>query len=111
VDPRTSGDEALVAALTEALAPYPWRSFTPELLARFALAAHDRQALTAALSTLQGAAAGSWERLEPADRGDARVAPIVGLLAHRRWMALRLPVLCRNLAAVVVGARPGTSHY
>ena len=99
---RTPSDEAVVAALCEALAPYSWRHFTPELLARFALAAHDRQDLTDVLSAVQGAAVGSWERLEPADRSDARVARIVGFLAELRWAEASLLATCGILA----GARP-----
>jgi len=111
VNVKTPGDEAFVAALCEALAPYPWRRFTPELLARFALAARDRQALTAALSALRGAAVGNWERLEPVDRSDARAAPLIDFLTDRRWTSSRLPALCRDLAALVAGAGPRTSRY
>lgn len=108
---KTPGDEAFVAALCEALAPYPWRRFTPELLARFAVAARDRQELTAVLGALPGAAVGSWERLEPADRPDGRTAPLVEFLTDRRWNSSRLPALCRDLAALVAGAGPRTSRY
>jgi hypothetical protein len=111
VTAKTPGDEAFVAALCEALAPYPWRRFTPELLARFALAAHDRQALTVALSSMRGAAVGGWERLEPVDRSDGRAAPLVEFLTDRRWPSLRLPALCRDLAVLVAGAGPRTSRY
>lgn len=108
---KTPGDEAFVAVLREALAPYPWRRFTPELLARFGLAARDRQALTAALSAMPGAAVGGWERLEPVDRADARVAPLIDFLTDRRWTSSRLPALCRDLAALVADGGPRTSRY
>ena len=98
MDATTPSDELVVAALCEALAPYPWRRFTPELLARFGLAARDRQQLTTVLAALPGAAVGSWERLEPADRSDARVAWIVGSLADLRWDAASLLATCRHLA-------------
>ncbi|QNN54106.1 hypothetical protein [Nocardioides mesophilus] len=97
----TPSDEAVVAALTTALAPYPWRGFTPELLARFGLAARDRVELAAALSGVHGAAVGPWDRLEPAGRDDARVPRVVGFLADLRWTELSLPGMCRHLVGVV----------
>ena len=101
MNPRTPSDEALVAALCAALAPYPWRRFTPKLLARLALAARDRQDLAAVLSEMPGAAAGTWERLEPAERSDARVPRIVELLSDLRWAELSLAAMCRNLVGVL----------
>lgn len=98
---RTPSDEVVVAALHAALAPYPWRSFTPELLARFALAARDRQELAAALSEVHGAAVGTWDRLEPAGRADARVPRIVEFLADLRWTETSLLATCRNLVGVL----------
>jgi hypothetical protein len=98
---RTPNDEAVVAALCAALAPYPWRHFTPELLARFALAVRDRQELAAVLSEVPGAVVGTWQRLEPAERSDARVPRIVELLAAVRWAELSLPATCRNLAGAL----------
>jgi len=102
VNARTpSDDEAVVAALSAALAPYPWRHFTPELRARFALAARDRQELAVVLSGVQGAAVGTWERLEPAERADVRVPRIVELLANLRWGELSLSAMCRDLVGVL----------
>ena len=101
MDARTPSEEVVVATLCAALAPYPWRRFTPELLARFALAARDRQELAAALSTVQGAGVGTWERLEPAERTDARVPRIVEFLADLRWAEMSLLSMCRNLVGVL----------
>ena len=98
---QTPSDEAVVAALCAGLAPYPWRHFTPELLARFALAARDRQELAVALSELQGAAVGTWERLEPAERADARVPRVVEFLGELRWAESSLLATCRNLVGVL----------
>ena len=100
MDARTPSDETVTAALCSALAPYPWRRFTPELLARFALAVRDRQELAAVLSGLDGTAVGTWERLEPAERTDARVPRIVASL-DIRWAELSLPAMCRSLAGVL----------
>jgi hypothetical protein len=98
---RPASDEAVVTALRDALAPYSWRRFTPGMLARVALAVRDRQELTALLSGLPGAATGSWERLEPADRSDARVARLVGRLAGLRWAEASLPATCAVLAGAL----------
>jgi hypothetical protein len=101
VDARTPSDDPVVAVLCTALAPYPWRRFTAGLLARFALAVRDRQELTAVLSGLPGVAVGSWERLEPADRSDERVARLVGFLADLRWTEATLLATCATLAGAL----------
>ncbi|MGZ5416925.1 MAG: hypothetical protein ACXWDI_07075 [Nocardioides sp.] len=93
-------DESVVDAMCAALAPYAWRRFTPELLARVALAALDRRRLETALAAMEGAAIGRWNRLEPAERDDVRVAPLADFLTNHRWTELRLPALCRVLASV-----------
>ncbi len=97
----TPSDASVVDAACAALAPYPWRGFTSELIARFVLAASDRDGLEQALVTLPGAAVGPWARLDPAEAGDARVAPLVEFLASHRWTELRLATLCRNLLGVL----------
>jgi hypothetical protein len=101
VTARTPSNEAVVSAMRDTLARYPWRRFTPQLLARLALAAHDRQSLEDVLGTLHGAAIGCWEALEPAQRDDPRVIPLVHLLASHRWTELRLSTLCRKLSGVL----------
>lgn len=101
MDARTPDDESVVAALCAALAPYPWRRFTPELLARFALAARDRQELAAGLSDVPGAEVGTWWRLEPVERVDARVPRVVELLGAVRGTEASLLATCRNLVGVL----------
>jgi hypothetical protein len=98
---RPASDEAVATALCDALAPYSWRRFTPGLLARIALAVRDRQELAAVLSGLPGAAVGSWERLEPADRSDERVARLVGFLVDLRWTEATLLATCATLAGAL----------
>ncbi|MGH3505592.1 MAG: hypothetical protein ACRDO2_00135 [Nocardioidaceae bacterium] len=98
---RTPSDETVVAAMCAALAPYPWRRFTPELLARFALAVSDRHGLEEGLLTVQGAAVGRWDRLMPVERDDPRVPRLVEFLTSHRWTELSLPALCRSLFGVL----------
>src|SRR5512144_3080502 len=66
-------DESAAEALAAALTPYPWRRFTPDLLARWVVAASDRNSLSGLLGTVPGAVVGEWHRLDPADPGDPRV--------------------------------------
>ena len=87
--------------MCETIALYPWRRFTPHLFARMALAAHDRQSLEDALATVHGASVGEWEALEPAERRDPRVVPLVHLLESHRWAGLQLQTLCRKVSAVL----------
>lgn len=94
-------DESTVAAACAALRPYPWRSFTPALLARSVIAASDRQSLRELLVTVPGAALGSWSEVEPAPAADVRVKALVEVLEPHRWTELSLSSLCRRLLAVL----------
>ena len=95
-DPRS---EELVEAACGALRPYQWRSFTPELLARLLLAANDRQRMHDLLVGVPGAAVGTWDALDPADRHDVRVSVLVEFLMSHHWTGMSLCALCRELLA------------
>jgi hypothetical protein len=97
-DPR---NEALIEAACAALRPYQWRKFTPELLGRLLLATSDRQRVHGLLAGVPGSAVGQWNTLEPADRHDVRLSVLVGFLVAHRWSELSLPVLCRELLALL----------
>jgi hypothetical protein len=97
-DPRSEPD---VEAVASALEPYQWRSFRPELLARAVLAANDRQHVRRLLAGAPGVVLGPWDRLEPADRDDARLTVLVEFLSSHRWTGLSLNALCRQLLAVL----------
>ena len=97
-DPR---NEELVEAACAALRPYQWRSFTPELLARLLLATSDRQRLHGLLVGVPGAAVGTWDVLDPADRHDVRLSVLVEFLASRLWTERSLCALCRELLALL----------
>jgi len=105
VTARTPGGEAVVDVVAATLAPYAWRDFTPEMIARFVVAASDRESLRRTLGTVAGATVGQWERLTPATPDDPRLAPLVTFLASHRWTELRLPALCRNLLDVLRAER------
>ncbi len=97
-------DESIVAAVCAALSPYPWRSFTPDLLARTVLAAKDRHVIRDLLQSVPGAAVGTWEAAEPAEPDDARTDALVNFLSSHRWAELRLSTVCRQLLGGALGA-------
>lgn len=92
---------SMVTSLCGALSPYPWRRLTPHMVARLALAACDRHAIESMLAVIHGAEVGHWDDLEPVERHDARVPPLVGFLDAHRWAELQLPTLCRALTGVL----------
>ena len=94
-------DESAAEALAAALTPYPWRRFTPDLLARWVVAASDRNSLGGLLGTVPGSVVGEWDRLDPADPGDPRVDSVFGFLTAHRWSELSLDTLCAQLMTVL----------
>jgi hypothetical protein len=94
-------DGSRAAAVCAALAPYSWRNFTPERLARLVLAAHDRHALMGVLGAVAGADVGPWAPPEPADATDPRLPALVEFLSSHRWTELTLRNLCVRLLAVL----------
>jgi hypothetical protein len=105
VTARTPGGETMVDVVAATLAPYAWRDFTPELIARLVVAASDRECLRRTLGTVAGTTVGRWDRLTPAAPDDPRLVPLLTFLASHRWTELRLPALCRTLLDVL-GAEP-----
>jgi len=106
VTARTPDDEAVMDVVAAALAPYAWRDFTPEMVARLVVAANDRENLRRTLDSVVGATAGRWEHLVPAAADDPRLAPLLTFLTSHRWTGLKLPALCRSLLDVL-GAEQG----
>jgi hypothetical protein len=84
-----------------ALRPYHWRGFTPDLLARWVLAARDREQVHRLLAEFSGAAVGAWDALVPADRDDVRVGALVRFLACHRWTELSLSTVCAQLLGLL----------
>lgn len=96
-----SPHDGAVAAVCAALAPYSWRSFTVERLARWVLAAHDRHGIAGVIGAVSGAEVGPWPQPEPADSADPRLPALVGFLAAHRWTQLTLRSLCDRLLTVL----------
>jgi hypothetical protein len=97
-------EESAVSAVSAALSPFKWRGFTAEQLARFVLAADDRQGLADLLVRVPGVEVGPWEEPEPVSAEDPRVKAIVDFLDCHRWTQLTLDTLSRHLVSVVRGA-------
>jgi hypothetical protein len=91
----------MVTSLCGALSPYPWRRLTPHMVARLVLAARDRHVVESVLAVVHGAEVGRWDVLEPVERTDIRVPPLVGFLDAHRWDELQLPTLCQALTGVL----------
>lgn len=93
-DPR---EAAGAVALCAALAPYNWRRFTPEWLARRVLAAYDRHGLAQLLGTVPGTEIGPWPQPVVADADDPRLSALVKFLGSHQWTRLTLRALCDRL--------------
>jgi hypothetical protein len=90
-------EEGQVAGVCEALEPYEWRSFTPQLLARCALGALDRYRVIRLIAEVSGGATDDPGPVEPADRGDVRVDVLVDFLTGHRWRTLTLAAVSEHL--------------
>lgn len=76
---------ARVAAARAALAPYPWRRLTPQMMVRRVLA------------TVDGAVCPSWT-VAP---DDPRIDPLLAVVSGVQWRALSVDALCRLLLAAL----------
>jgi hypothetical protein len=93
--------EAAAEAAAEALAPFRWRELTDEMLARRVVGAIDRYVVLRLVAAVPGATAGGVGPVEPADRDDARVRPLVRTLGARPWRGFSLERVCAELIAVL----------
>jgi hypothetical protein len=90
-------DDSFVTALGLTLGRHLWRSFTPRLLARMALAQWDRLAVERLLADVPGASPGTWSEVAPAPVDDPRADALEAHLAARRWKHLTAGALGRQL--------------
>ncbi|WP_086827654.1 hypothetical protein [Streptomyces sp. NRRL B-24572] len=79
-------DDVRVLAVTEALAPYAWRTLTPESVGRRVLAAVDPHRIDGA---------------EGVARQDERIAVLTDFLAGCPWRSLSVAGLSRRLVSVL----------
>lgn len=103
--PTHPHEDPAVAALCLTLERYPWRSFTPHLLARLALAQWDRCAVERLLDQVPGACPGGWDEVEPAQADDPRAGALVAFLVGQGWTHLSAGTVCRQLMGLLDDAR------
>ena len=94
-------EDPVVSALCLTLSQYPWRSFTPRLLARLALAQWDRHGVQQLLAEVPGASLGEWLEVEPAPADDPRADTLVAFLSAHRWTHLTASAVCRQLLGLL----------
>jgi hypothetical protein len=94
-------DDARVVAVSRALRPQSWRSFTPETLARHALGALDRHLITDLLASVPGVQADDAPEGTPADRDDERVPLLAEFLAARHWRTFTVVGVSRHLVSAL----------
>ncbi len=99
MDQSRVGESAAVVAA--ALAPWPWRESSEDLLARRAVAAMDRHTVAVFLSSLPGTEIGAADGIELADAGDERVAVLERALSGQYWRDRSLISLSMELCSAV----------
>lgn len=82
-----------VQAICAAVGAYGWRALTAEMVVRRLLGALDGLLVSEVIGATPESTAIDLAVVEPADSGDARIDPMVQLLASFRWRALTLPRL------------------
>jgi hypothetical protein len=94
-------DDAQMAAMSAALAPYSWRGFTERMLARRVIGAADRQAIVDFVACIPGTQVHGLEPVEPAAPDDERVEALVHALEGRLWRQWSLARLCAELGSAL----------
>ena len=93
--------DSFVTALCLTLGRYPWRRFTPLLLARLVLGQWDRLTVERLLSAVPGTTAGAWCEVEPVPADDPRADALVAFLATHSWKHLSADAVGRQLLALL----------
>jgi hypothetical protein len=93
--------DTFVTALGLTLGRYPWRRFTPLLLARLVLGQWDRLAVEGLLAAIPGTAPGAWREVEPVPADDPRADALVAFLATHSWKHLSADAVGRQLLGLL----------
>jgi len=94
---ETSATQARVVAICTAFEPYEWRTLTAEMVVRRVLGAADRLLVLEVIVETPGVRVRELASLEPADRDDDRIEPLLDLLASFRWRDVTLARLVQIL--------------
>jgi hypothetical protein len=97
VHAETSAMQPRVQAICAAVGPDGWRALTAEMVARRLLGAVDRLLVLEVIGATLGASARDLASVEPADRSDDRIEPLVHLMAGFRWRDVTLTRLVQLL--------------
>jgi hypothetical protein len=92
-----SATQTRVVAICNAVQPYGWRALTPEMVVRRLLGAVDRLVVLEVIGATPGGSGRDLASVEPADRSDDRVEPLVHLMASFRWRDVTLTRLVQIL--------------
>src|SRR4051812_34280821 len=93
----TSATQTRVVAICNAVEPYGWRALTAEMVVRRLVGAVDRLLVLEVIGAIPGGSARDLASVEPADRSDDRIEPLVHLMASFRWRDLTLTRLVQLL--------------
>ena len=94
---ETPATQARVVAICTACEPYEWRTLTAEMVVRRVLGAADRLLVLEVIVETPGVRVRELASLEPADRDDDRIEPLLDLLASFRWRDVTLARLVQIL--------------
>jgi hypothetical protein len=97
MDAETSATQTRVLAIHTAVEPYGWRALTSEMVARLLLGAVDCLLVLEVIGATPGGSAPDIASVEPTDRGDDRIEPLVQLMASFRWRDVTLTRLVQIL--------------
>jgi hypothetical protein len=94
---ETSATPTRVQAIAAAVGPYGWRALTADMVARRLLGAVDRLLVLEVIGASQGGRGPELAAIEPVDRSDDRIEPLVHLMASFRWRDVTLTRLVQLL--------------
>jgi hypothetical protein len=93
---EASAMEPRLKAVCSVLAPYEWRALTPEMLARRVLGTVDQLAVLEIIGAVEGSL-GELAGVDPVDRADDRIEPLVAAMSVIRWRDVQLSRLIQIL--------------
>src|SRR3954453_18488084 len=94
---ETSTTQTRVLAICTAVETYGWRALTAEMVVRRVLGALDGLLVLEVIGATPGGCACDLASLDPADRGDDRIEPLVHVMASFRWRDVTLTRLVELL--------------
>src|SRR4051794_1245575 len=94
---ESSATPPRVQAICAAVGPYGWRALTADMVARRLLGAVDRLQVLEVIDVTEAGTPPELGDVEPVDRSDDRIEPLVHLMASFRWRHMTLTRLVQLL--------------